>query len=1091
MTVLTETDQTYWRGVLDEGGSTTIPRWCQDPGGVAIGELWVPVPDDLLETLGRIADGLVVPLSSVVLAAHARVLSALAGESDVGTGYQPAGGRSLPCRLSTEPTSWRGLVLASHRVERDLLNHASFPLESLRRELGRSGPEFETVFAPLGRAAELEEGVVLRVTLSLQEGHPGLLLRYRTGVLDGAAADRTGGYYRRALELMAADPDAAHGRQSLLSEDELAFQLHGLAGRPRELPSRRLHELFEEQARIRPNAVAAVRGDQAWTYREVDDRANQLSRALLARGLGREDVVAVVAERTLDWLAAVLAVFKAGGVYLPIEPHFPPARILSMLSRAGCQLVLAEDGSTTTLDEALGSLPDVQRLTFEKAYAEPHPPGSPEVVVTSDQLAYLYFTSGSTGEPKGALCEHQGMLNHVLAKIEDLEIGAGTVVAQTAPQCFDISLWQLVAALLVGGRTLLVEQEAILDVEQFVDTVVQGRVGVLQVVPSYLEVVLSYLEQHPRALPHLAYVSVTGEAVKKELVQRWFSGQPGTRLVNAYGLTETSDDTNHEVMDRAPEGDRVPLGRPLPNVAVSVVDDHLSPVPLGAPGAIVFSGVCVGRGYINDPERTREAFLTDPHRPGQRLYRAGDFGRWLPDGKLEFLGRRDHQVKISGFRIEIGDIENALLRVPGVGDGAVVVAQRAGQTKQLVAFYSGPRALEDEELRDRLAAALPPYLVPAVYRWHRRLPLTANSKIDRLALTGFAEADDVAPLHADVPQTPTEQRLASAWAGVLGVPVEQVSRRDHFFERGGTSLSAVKLAITLKRAVSLKDLLRFPVLVDLAAFVDGRSEQRADLLQLLQEPIGKPRGVLICFPHAGGNAVSFRPLAQALVGSDLAVYAVELPGHDLAVRAEPFQPLSEVVGRLAAEVVSARLGPVLLWGHSSGAAFALAAARALGECGVDVGRVFFAAQLPGNAPDRRRAVAQLGSRSSSEIGEALAADGGYTELAQLDPSRAAQAGAAYRHDCISAHSYLAELLDNPPAVRLAVPVTVVVAADDASTADARSQYDDLAQLAEQVDLQEVVDGGHFFVRTRPEEAASAVLVGAGLLAPHTHSRSET
>ena len=249
---------------------------------------------------------------------------------------------------------------------------------------------------------------------------------------------------------------------------------------------------------------------------------------------------------------------------------------------------------------------------------------------------------------------------------------------------------------------------------------------------------LTYLEQHPRKLPDLRCVSATGEALKKELVQRWFGLHPEIRLVNAYGLTETSDDTNHEIMTRVPDSDRIPLGPPIHNVHVYVVDEHLSPVPLGAAGEIVFSGVCVGRGYVNDPERTRRAFMADPHRPGQRLYRSGDHGRWLPGGKLEFLGRRDTQVKIRGFRIEIGEIENALLRVPGVRDGAVVVAERADQGKHLVAFYSGERPVEVDVLRDRLGASLPTYMVPSAFHWRDDLPLTANSKIDRKALTTLA-----------------------------------------------------------------------------------------------------------------------------------------------------------------------------------------------------------------------------------------------------------------------------------------------------------------------------------------------------------------
>jgi len=416
------------------------------------------------------------------------------------------------------------------------------------------------------------------------------------------------------------------------------------------------------------------------------------------------------------------------------------------------------------------------------------------------------------------------MLNHVFAKIDDLKIGAGDVIAQTAPQCFDISLWQLVSALLVGGRTLLVEQEAILDAKRFIEKIVDARVNVIQVVPSYLEVLVSYLEQHPRALPDLRYVSVTGEALKKELVQRWFAAQPAIELVNAYGLTETSDDTNHEVMDRVPGRERVPLGRPINNVSVYIVDEHLAMVPLGAPGEIVFSGVCVGRGYINDPERTRRAFMTDPYREGRRLYRSGDHGRWLPEGKVEFLGRRDNQVKISGFRIEIGEIENTLLRVPGVREDAVVVTERADGSKRLVAFYSGQRPLDANALRERLSASLPKYMVPTAFHWRDRLRLTDNGKIDKKALTALAEELDVADQGHELPSTATEHWLAAAWAQVLGIPKGQIGRRDHFFDLGGTSLSALKLAITLDRAVSFRDLIGQPILADQAELIERRLE---------------------------------------------------------------------------------------------------------------------------------------------------------------------------------------------------------------------------------------------------------------------------
>ena len=570
-----------------------------------------------------------------------------------------------------------------------------------------------------------------------------------------------------------------------------------LAGPSRVLPEARAHELFESQARARPGAIAAVHGDRQLTYGELNARANQVARALLARGLAREGVVGVMTERNLDWLTAVLAIFKAGGAYLPIEPHFPAERIAKMQSRAGCNLVLTE-------------------RTIDTACAEGHLDSDLNLPVTPDQLAYIYFTSGSTGEPKGAMCEQLGFLNHLFAKIDDLQIGAETVVAQTAPQCFDISLWQLMAALLVGGRVMIVEQETILDANRFLDKLALGRVNIVQVVPSYLEVLVSSLTQNPRELNDLRCVVATGEALKKELVERWFAVQPRIKLMNAYGLTETSDDTNHEIMDRPPSGERVPLGRPINNVLISVVDEDLSPVPLGEAGEIVFAGVCVGRGYINDPERTQRAFLPDPHRPGHRLYRSGDYGRWLPDGKLEFLGRRDAQVKISGFRIEIGEIENALLRVAGVRDGAVVV------NKHLVAFYAAERPLDATAIRAKLAGSLPEYMVPSVFHWRKSLPVTENGKVDRKALTALADDLDSTEQDGDRPSTATEQWLAAAWADVLGIPKEQIGRQDRFCDLGGTSLSGLKLVIALDRAITFKDLTTHPGLGDLAAVLDQR-----------------------------------------------------------------------------------------------------------------------------------------------------------------------------------------------------------------------------------------------------------------------------
>ncbi|MER7956948.1 amino acid adenylation domain-containing protein [Streptomyces sp. NPDC096030] len=785
---------------------TTVPRWAPDPvPGTA--EHTEILPPGRLATLRTRAEEFGVPLAAVFVAAHAKVLAVLSGDPEVAFGCMAAEAeRPRACRLRVRPGTWRRLAEDAHQAMRAMPH------------VERTDAPPEVVFDPSG-VGNVPAGTALYVAVS--EGDPHVLrLRHRTDVIDGQAAARISGYHLRALELLATAPLAHHGRRTLLSAEEIRFQTEGLAGPTRPIPDRRFHELFEERARERPAAVAVEHRGTCWTYRELNERANRLARALLSEGLAAEGVVAVVTDRTPHWMAAVIAVLKAGGTYLPIDPHYPPGRIAAMLARSDCGFVLTQPGATESLDRALENHPETRRMFIGRVTESSARSDDPAVAVTADQLAYIYFTSGSTGEPKGVMCEHAGMLNHLLAKIGDLGVEEGSVVAQTASQCFDISLWQLLAGPLAGGRTLLVEQDAVLDAARFLDTVEQGRVAVLQVVPSYLDVLLSALERAPRRLPDLRCVSVTGEALRKSLVERWFAALPGIPLVNAYGLTETSDDTNHEVMTSVPPGDRVPLGRPVANVRVCVVDDHLTPVPLGAPGAVVFSGVCVGRGYVNDPERTRNAYLPDPHRPGQRLFRGGDFGRWLPDGKLEFHGRRDGQVKIRGFRVEIGEVENSLLRLPGVRDGAVVVTGGEGQARQLVAFCTGGRPLSEDVLLRQLGRLLPAYMLPASVRWRQSLPVTANGKTDRAALTALAGSLGRTDAGHHVPRTEGERRLAAAWSRVLGIPGDRIGRQDDFFDLGGTSLSAVRLAVALDGAVRPRDLVRHPVLADLATLLE-------------------------------------------------------------------------------------------------------------------------------------------------------------------------------------------------------------------------------------------------------------------------------
>lgn len=642
--------------------------------------------------------------------------------------------------------------------------------------------------------------------------------------------DTVAGCLGTALRHLAETPHEPHNRGGLLEPQAIEALVEASAGPRRPLPDRRLHELFEDGVHCHPDAVAAVQGSRNWTYQKLNGCANKIARSLHLRGLNSEDVVAVAAERSLEWLAAVLAVFKAAGGYLPLEPHFPAARMAAAVTRSECRWALTQRG-ITNLEDALAGLGAVCLLQLDELMAGDVPEDDLGLPVAADQLAYIYFTSGSTGEPKGAMCEHAGFLNHVLSKIEDLGIREGDIIAQTAPQCFDISLWQLVCALLVGGRTHIVEQEVILDADRFLGTLAQAGIGVVQLVPSYLDVVLSTLEERPRELRALRCVAVTGEALKTELVRRWFAAFPDVPLVNCYGTTEISDDSNHGVMHAVPAHHSVPLGPALRNIRVYIMDERLQLVPPGAPGEIVVAGVCVGRGYVNDEDQTRAVFARDPYRPADRLYRSGDFGRRLPTGEFEYLGRRDSLVKVSGFRIEIGEIENRLIQVPGVRAGAVVVVGSSAEP-QLVGYYTGASAPAPGEVGKALDGMLPYYMVPQRMYRLAELPLGDNGKIDKKALTARAEAETERIAGADLleaPQTDTERRIAALWSELLKVPVERIRRRTAFAELGGTSLSAIRLAIALGRQVTVGELAHTPTIADVAALVDSKTAGRASL----------------------------------------------------------------------------------------------------------------------------------------------------------------------------------------------------------------------------------------------------------------------
>lgn len=1050
---------------LDSHTNTVIGRWTApgDALGDGCATVRAAVPAPAADAVRRAAAAEGVPLSTVLFAIHTKVISALSSERDVVTG-RCAGARAIACHVPVPAGSWRQLIAAARDAT----------------ETGGAEPA-ETQFDPRPRTSpdtELAAGAVLSAGYAGSGADLVLHLTYRRTAFRPEFAERALGYYATALHQLAEDPDGQHDARSLLSDEEIGYQRDRLAGPVRELPGTLFVELFEERVAHHRDDIAAVHGDRRWTYAELNRQANAIAHWLLKQGLTAEDSVTLALDRTLEWLAAIIGVFKAGGVYLPASPRFPADRMAAQLERSGCRFALTEPWAVERLAAVAGTVRPCQVMSVAEAQEQAGAVENPGVAIEPGQLAYIYFTSGSTGLPKGAMCEHAGMLNHLFMKVEDMGLRPGETVTQTASQTFDISLWQLIAPLLVGGTTEIIDSQVQLDIDPFLDRLAAGGIQVVQLVPAYLDVLLSQLEARPRPLGDLRRVSVTGEALKLELVRRWFALFPDISLVNAYGATEVSDDTMHEILTGPPARDFVSVGTSRHNVATYILDERQRMVPLGAPGEIAFSGVAVGRGYINDPERTAQAFLDDPYRPGERLYRTGDYGRWLPEGTIEFLGRRDEQVKIRGYRIEIGEIENQLLRMPGVDQAAVVIAGDTDQTRSLVAFYSGPGELEYADLRDFLAASLPDYMIPAYFYRLDSLPLTENGKIAKKRLTERAEAMRTEVSAYVPPATETERQLATAWSEVLGVPLGRISREDDFFAAGGTSLAAVRLVLKLDRRISLRRLTGTPVLRELAAALDDEaavaSNNPDQLLQPLSALAEPALGNLVCFPYAGGNAVNFQQVAAELAARRIAVYGLELPGHDIDSDAERLADVEQIAARAHQELKAFGEIPTVLLGHCAGGAHALELSRLLEADGNPAVGLVISALLLDDPAGLHREMADVRRLTNREIVELLHDDTSYVELDDLKAERADLVGRAYRHDVISTDEYLLRIHDERQP-RLRTPVQVLVAADDPTTTGFEDRYRDWELIAEEVRLRVVDTGRHYFVRENAAEVAAAVL----------------
>nr|WP_229840617.1 non-ribosomal peptide synthetase [Streptomyces roseolilacinus] len=838
-----EEDAAYWRDIVATHAPFTLPEGRRrDDGPGESYDVRIPL-DDLEDSLRGLATRLRVSLKSVLLAAHAKVMSRFTeapafhlglvcdGRPEM-TGADRVYGMHLntvPFPVDRTARTWRELITRVFDREAELWPHRRHPLPAVQRE--RRGGRLVTVafnYVDLPRAqdgdgpddtrADARFGVSqTEFDLTLHCRGDRMNLTTNTAVLSRADGERLRAMYRSVLEAMAADADG-DARAAHLPDDERRLLLDERTATRRDPVDLSVPEEFQRHAARTPDAVALVSDDTATTYGELNTRANRLAHRLRELGVGPEVLVGICLERSPDLVLAVLAVLKAGGAYLPLDPESPAERLGFMADDAATRFLLTRRDLLTAVPA--GGATTV--LLDDEANWSGHPGTDPAPSAGQDGLAYVIYTSGSTGRPKGAMVRRDGMGNHLLAKIEDLGLGPGDSVVFNAPPAFDISVWQMLSALVTGGRVRVVDGDTAPDPKALFGRVADEAVTVLEVVPSLLRTALDLWDAtgSAPALPALRRLVVTGEALPRDLCARWLARYPHIPLLNAYGPTECSDDVTHAVLaDPAAEG-RVPIGEPVRNTRLYVLDAWLQPVPSGVPGELYVGGAGVGRGYLNRPALTAERFVPDPFGPpGARLYRTGDLAAWRPDGGLDFLGRVDDQVKVRGHRVELGEIETALAAHPAVGQAVVVV-----RDERLVGYVTaaGGEPAGPEELRDRLARTLPDYMVPGAFVTLDAIPLTPNGKVDKRALPApgdeaFVRGEYVAP------RTDAERRMADAWRRSLDV--ERVGVRDGFFDLGGDSIRAVALVGALRAEgvdIAVRDVLEARTVERLCALVAGR-----------------------------------------------------------------------------------------------------------------------------------------------------------------------------------------------------------------------------------------------------------------------------
>ncbi|MEU7164725.1 amino acid adenylation domain-containing protein [Streptomyces morookaense] len=848
-----------WKRALAglSGGTRTAPT-APGPGGVLPDRVETALTEEATARLTALARSLRLTPSIVLQGLWAVLLGQRVRSDDVVFGAVVSGRapelpgvadivglliNTVPVRVRIDRAEPLAELLGRLQEEQaQLIDHHHLGLTEIQ-QLAGAGELFDSCVAfqnflvdPAGLAALSDGELTVTAVEPYDAAHyplsltavPGprlcLQIDYRPDVFDRDDADALLARLVRVLDALTADPQLTVGDLDTLSAAERHRVLTEWNDTAREEDYAEAVERVRAHAARTPDAPAVTAEGQEIPYGELIARVDALSSRLLTAGVRAGSLVAVLSEPTVRVPVALLGILGAGAAYVPLDPEGPVGRTAGLLADGGIGWLLAAPDRRARAEEiAAAAGGTVRVLTLDDAAgAAERPPAAGG----RDALAYVCFTSGSTGKPKGAMVHRRGMNNHLLAKVEDLGLTAADSVVMNAPLTFDISVWQMLAPLITGGRVHMVSRDTARDTQALFGEAAREGITVLETVPSFVRAAVDLWDTGAPvpALPALRRFIVNGEVLPPELCARWYARHPAAAIVNAYGLTECSDDNTHafiphDVAGQLDQG-RLPVGRPLRNNRLYILDQGLAPVPPGVPGELFIAGTGVGPGYLNDPRRTAERYVPDPFsgEPGARMYRTGDLARFRADGQLDFLGRQDHQVKIRGNRIELGEVETALRAAPGVTEAVVAVDRDGAGQQRLIAYFTGAAA--PGEVRGALAEALPGYMVPSMFLHLPAFPLTTNGKLDRKALPAPAT---VAHSTGRAPATDRERAVCEVFAEVLGLPTAGLD--DDFFAHGGHSLLASRLVGRIRTVlgsdIGIRDLFATPTPAGIAARLDA------------------------------------------------------------------------------------------------------------------------------------------------------------------------------------------------------------------------------------------------------------------------------